>query len=353
MMGTKKAQSGDGAVGGVFAGVVDVSLVVPMYNEAEGLRLFFDRVAAVMAATGRSYEVICINDGSRDRTLGLLLEERKRDGRVKVLNLTRNFGKEVALTAGLDYAFGRAVIPLDADLQDPPELIPHLLAKWEDGYKVVVARRASRMQEKWLKRTTSELFYRVFNWISETPIPENAGDFRLMDQTVVSALRELPERDRFMKGLFSWVGYTTAEVSFERPERQTGRSKWNYWKLWNYAIGGVAAFSTFPLRVWNYIGTAIAGLSFLWALVLLVRAAFWGQAASGSVALLVAILFIGGIQLIGLGIIGEYVGRIYVESKGRPLYLMQRAYGFEAAEGQWLRAGTVGRSGRTEAENGA
>lgn len=307
----------------------EISLVVPFYNEAAGVELFFREVVAVLKEERLDYEIVCVNDGSRDRTLPALLEAREANPRIRVIHLSRNFGKEVALTAGLDHARGRAVIPMDADLQDPPRLIPHLIRKWRDGFQVVNARRAERLSDSWLKRSSAKAFYKLFNAISDTPIPENAGDFRLLDREVVEALRCLPERGRFMKGLFAWVGYRTTEVTYERPARATGSSKWNYWKLINFAIGGMTAFSTFPLRLFNYIGLTVACVSFFYALFLMAYTLFLGRDVPGYASIMVVMLFLGGIQLIGIGVVGEYVGRVFLEAKQRPLYLVQRLYGFE------------------------
>lgn len=307
----------------------EISIVVPFFNEASGVEVFFRAVTEVLIAEKLDYEIICIDDGSTDRTLSALLRARESNKRIRVIQLSRNFGKEVALTAGLDHASGHAVLPMDADLQDPPRLIPHLVSRWRDGYQVVNARRAERMSDSWMKRNTAKAFYKVFNLISETPIPENTGDFRLMDREVVDALRCMPERDRFMKGLFAWVGYRTTEITYERPERATGESKWNYWKLFNFAIRGVTAFSTFPLRLFNYIGLAVATLSFLYASLLVIRTLFLGRDVPGYASIMVVMLFLGGIQLIGIGVLGEYIGRVFIEVKERPLYLVQRLHGFD------------------------
>lgn len=314
------------------SGEPELSIVVPCYNEAPVLERFFKELIPVLVEAGFDYEVICVNDGSTDLTMPALLKQRESNRRIRIVQLARNFGKEIALSAGLDHARGAAVIPIDADLQDPPQLIPHLVAKWRDGFQVVNARRADRMRDSWMKRTTARAFYRVFNAISETPIPENTGDFRLLDREVVDALKTLPERDRFMKGLFAWVGYRTTEVTYERQARVSGESKWSYWRLFNYAVGGVMAFSTFPLRLFNYIGVLFAGGSFLYAGFLVLRTLFLGRDVPGYASIMVAMLFLGGIQLIGIGVVGEYVGRIFMETKQRPLYLVQRRYGFKQKE---------------------
>jgi len=310
----------------------ELSLVVPFFNESDGVESFFEATLPVLRKEGIAFEIICVNDGSRDLTLPRLLEQRKKEPRIRILHFTRNFGKEIAISAGLDHACGHAVIPIDSDLQDPPALIPHLLAKWRDGHKIVNARRAERMSDSWLKRGTAAAFYHIFNKISDTPIPEQTGDFRLLDASVVADLRRLPERDRFMKGLFAWVGHPTAEITYERPARDKGRTSWNYWKLWNFALGGIISFSRFPLRIWNYLGLSIAVLSFLYATFLVLRTLLFGRDVPGYASLMVVMLFLGGIQLIGIGILGEYLGRVFIESKRRPLYLVQRRYGFPDKE---------------------
>ncbi|NDV62700.1 glycosyltransferase family 2 protein [Puniceicoccales bacterium CK1056] len=307
----------------------EISVITPFYNEASGVERFMAELTEVLIGEGLDYEIICVDDGSSDLTLPALLKARESNRRVRIIQLSRNFGKEVALTAGLDHARGQAVIPMDADLQDPPRLIPHLVSRWRDGYQVVNAHRAERISDSWMKRNTAKLFYKVFNAISETPIPENTGDFRLMDREVVEALRCMPERDRFMKGLFAWVGYRTTEITYERPARATGESKWNYWKLFNFAVGGVTAFSTFPLRLFNYIGLAVASLSFLYASLLVIRTLFLGRDVPGYASIMVVILFLGGIQLIGIGVVGEYIGRVFIEVKERPLYLVHKVHGFD------------------------
>ncbi len=236
---------------------------------------------------------------------------------------SRNFGKEAALTAGLDEAHGEAVIPIDADLQDPPELIPTLISHWREGYEVVLAKRSDRLSDGFLKRKTAGLFYRLHNHISDTAIPENVGDFRLIDRAVVTALHALPERRRFMKGLFAWVGFKTATVEYARATRVAGKTKFGGWRLWNFALEGITSFSTIPLRVWTYLGTSFAVIGFLYALFIIVRVLVFGKDTPGFASLLVAILFLGGVQLIGIGVIGEYIGRIYIESKQRPIYIVR------------------------------
>ncbi|MES2187013.1 MAG: glycosyltransferase family 2 protein [Pseudomonadota bacterium] len=310
-----------------------LSVVVPFYNEAASIPLFFPRVLACLdALEDMACEIVCVNDGSRDATLDRLLEAAAADTRIRVIDLTRNFGKEAALTAGLEEARGDAVVPFDADLQDPPEVIAQLVAKWREGFDVVVAKRVDRSSDGWLKRYTAALFYRVHNRVAETPIPENVGDFRLMSREVVEALRQLRESRRFMKGLFAWLGYRTAEVAYVREVRSAGDTKFSGWKLWNLAIEGLTSFSTMPLRIWSYVGAFVALLSFVYAAYLIVRTAVHGADVPGYASIFTAILFFGGIQLIGIGIIGEYIGRIYMEAKNRPVYLVRQRYERDPAD---------------------
>ncbi|RCN58277.1 glycosyltransferase [Acidiferrobacter thiooxydans] len=300
-----------------------LSFVVPCYNEAANIRALYERICAVMAACPETWECICVNDGSRDETLGALTALQDKDPRVRVIDLSRNFGKEAALTAGLDHARGAAAIPLDADLQDPPELIPELVAHWRAGYDVVNAVRLSREGESLVKRASAHAFYRIFNRISKVPIPEDTGDFRLLSRPVLDALRQLPERRRFMKGLFAWVGFRTTSVSYHRAPRQAGHTTWNYVRLWRFAMDGILSFSDAPLRVASYLGLAVSLLSFLYALNLLVQTLLFGNPVKGYPSLMVALLFLGGVQLMALGVIGEYLGRVYDESKGRPVYIIR------------------------------
>lgn len=304
-----------------------LSLVVPFYNEQEMIGAFFRTVIPVLEAIDRiRFEIVCVNDGSRDGTLRMLIDLSAADSRIRVIDLTRNFGKEAALSAGLDEARGGIVIPFDADLQDPPGIIPLLVEKWREGYDVVVAKRVSRLTDSFLKRQTAAIFYRVQNAVCDTKIPENVGDFRLITRDVVNALKQLPETRRFMKGLFAWVGYRTAVVDYVREPRLAGRSKFSGWKLWNFALEGFTSFSTLPLRVWTYVGSFVAFGAFLYALFLIVRTLILGVAVPGYASLISAVLLLGGVQLIGIGILGEYIGRIYYESKNRPVYLIRSRY---------------------------
>lgn len=304
-----------------------VSIVVPFYNEEPAVDTFFSTLVAVLETIETiRFELVCINDGSSDGTLDKLVQASARDARVRVIDLTRNFGKEAALTAGLDEAAGDAVIPIDADLQDPPGLIPVMIEHWLGGAEVVAAKRSSRATDTFAKRVTAGLYYRVHNLLSEVKLPENVGDFRLMDRAVVNALRSLPERRRFMKGLFAWVGFKTVIVEYQREARSAGHSKFSGWRLWNFALEGITSFSTVPLRSWTYIGGAIALLAFFYGGFVIGRTLIFGNPVPGYASLLSVVLFLGGIELIGVGVVGEYVGRIYHETKERPIYLVRRRY---------------------------
>jgi glycosyltransferase involved in cell wall biosynthesis len=306
---------------------ISFSIVVPMYNESSGIEAFFSRTLKVMDELGEPFEIICINDGSRDDTLERLRQIHGRDPRIKVIDLSRNFGKEIALTAGIDFASGEAVIPIDADLQDPPELIPRLVEKWREGYDVVYATRIERDGESFFKRWTARMFYRLIRRLTRIGIPGDTGDFRLMSRPVVEALKSLREQHRFMKGLFSWVGFRQVSVPYRREPRFAGKSNWNYWKLWNFALEGITSFSYVPLQIATYFGLLIAFFSFCYGLYLLVRTLLYGNPVPGYPSLMVVILFLGGVQLFTLGVVGEYIGRIYNESKRRPLYFVRQTMG--------------------------
>jgi glycosyltransferase involved in cell wall biosynthesis len=304
-----------------------LSLACPFYNEGGSVQLFFARVVPVLEGLGLPFEIVCVNDGSSDTTLEELLRAQAADSRIVVIDLSRNFGKEAALTAAIDHARGDAVIPIDADLQDPPELIPQLVSKWREGYEVVAARRANRDSDGLLKRVTAGWFYRLHNSIAEIDVPANVGDFRLMDRRVVENLKTLPERRRYMKGLFAWVGFRTAMVEYARDSRAAGTTKFSGWRLWNLALEGITSFSTVPLRLWTYIGGAVALLSFLYGSFIIVRTLILGVDVPGYASLLSVVLFLGGIQLIGIGVLGEYIGRIYSETKQRPVYVVRDVFG--------------------------
>jgi glycosyltransferase involved in cell wall biosynthesis len=303
-----------------------LSIVVPCRDEAQKFQPFHARLSVVLAGLGLSYEIICVNDGSRDETLPRLLALQGHEPHLRILDLSRNFGKEAALTAGLDQARGSLVIPIDADLQDPPELIPDLIAKWREGYDVVNAVRDSREGESWGKRGSAHLFYRILNRLSDVPIPPDTGDFRLLSRAAADALRQMPERRRFMKGMFAWIGFPTAEIRYHRVGRHAGRSHWSYWRLWNFALEGITSFSQVPLRLAAYLGLVTAALSLLYGAFLVLRTLFFGNPVNGYPSIMVAILFLGGMQLLGLGVIGEYIGRIYEETKHRPVYIIRRSW---------------------------
>ena len=304
-----------------------VSLVVPFYNEGEGVFFFHEAIVPIMEQIpGIGFEVVCVDDGSRDNTLDVLVDIARRDSRFRVVELSRNFGKEAALTAGIDAARGDAVIPIDADLQDPPELIPVLIDEWRKGAEMVLAHRSDRRSDTFMKRKTAEFFYRIHNKLSNVKVPENVGDFRLMDRAVVESLKRLPERQRFMKGLFTWVGFRTVTVSYVRKPRITGATKLSPWKLWNFALEGITSFSTAPLRIWTYVGIVGALAAFLYGSFIALRTIFFGVVVPEYASLLVSILFIGSLQLISIGVLGEYIGRIYLETKQRPTYIVRKVY---------------------------
>ena len=304
-----------------------VSIVVPFHNEAAGTGRFFGELLPVLAQLpAYRFEIICVDDGSTDSTLEQLVAQHERDARVRVLELSRNFGKEAALTAGIDAARGEAMIAMDADLQDPPALIARLIEEWARGADVVLARRTDRSTDSFLKRSTAQMFYRLHNRLSSVQLPENVGDFRLLDRKAVDALKTLPERQRFMKGLFAWIGFRTATVDYARGARAAGTSKFSGWRLWNFALEGFTSFSTAPLRIWTYIGALGAALTFLYAVFIIVRVLMLGIDVPGYASLLVAVLFIGSLQLLSVGLLGEYIGRVYLESKQRPVYVVRREF---------------------------
>jgi polyisoprenyl-phosphate glycosyltransferase len=306
-----------------------LSILVPMYNESEVIPVFFEAINKVLAGIGMDYEIICVNDGSKDNTLELLSTQAARDPRVKVVSFSRNFGKEPAMTAALDYAAGDAAIPMDADLQDPPELIYDMLRKWNEGFDVVYAKRSSRASDSLIKRTTAHWFYNLFNRLSEVDIPESVGDYRLMSRRVIDVIRKLPEKERFMKGLFCWPGFKTTMIEFERQVRAGGSTKFNYWKLWNFALNGITSFSTIPIRLGIYLGLFIATLAFIYGFYITVKTLVLGVDEPGYASLMVVVLFLGGVQLFCFGLMGEYIGRIYKEVKNRPLYVVEQAIGFD------------------------
>jgi len=312
-----------------------LSVIVPVKDEEEAIGPFIARVAPILdgllpaADGGASWEILFVDDGSEDQTLAAILQAHQCDPRVRAISLSRNFGKEAALSAGLDFAAGRAVIPIDVDLQDPPEVIGAMLAKWRDGYEVVYGVRTNRQSDSLPKRLTADLYYRAHNYLSSDKIPEHAGDFRLLDRSVVEIIRQMPERNRFMKGLFAWSGFRQAAVEYERAPREVGTTKFRYWKLWTLALDGITSASTMPLRIWSYIGVVIAFFTLLFAVWVIFKTMLFGSDVAGYPSLMVAILFFGGLQLISLGVLGEYVGRILIETKRRPLYVVRTKVGFD------------------------
>ncbi|MGQ9848261.1 MAG: glycosyltransferase family 2 protein, partial [Bacteroidales bacterium] len=303
-----------------------LSIVVPCYNEEETIEACYNELTKVLQPTKYNYELIFVNDGSKDRTLEKLVKLHKLDPRVKIIDLSRNFGKEIALSAGLDYTKGDAVIPFDADLQDPPQAILELIEKYKEGYDVVNAVRSKRDGETWLKKATASLFYKIINKFSSVKLPANVGDFRLLSRPVVDVIKKLPERRRFMKGLVAWVGFKTATIYYERQPRFAGKTKWNYLKLFNFAIEGITSFSIVPLQVASFVGVLVSLFSFIYAAYIFIQKIVYGNPVPGYPSLMIAILFLGGIELIVLGIIGEYIGRIYEESKHRPLYIIKNMW---------------------------
>ncbi|WP_447878665.1 glycosyltransferase family 2 protein [Serratia fonticola] len=301
-----------------------ISLVVPVYNEEEAIPLFYKSVREYKELADKDIEIVFVNDGSSDKTENIISALSLADEKIKIINFTRNFGKEPALFAGLEASSGDVIIPIDVDLQDPIDVIPLLLNKWENGAEVVLAKRIDRQSDGRMKRKTAEWFYRIHNKISKPAIEENVGDFRLMSREVVDNIKLLPERNLFMKGILSWVGGKVDIVEYSRAQRVAGSSKFNGWKLWNLAIEGITSFSTFPLRVWAYIGFFVATLSFIYGAWMILDKLIWGNPVPGYSSIIVSILFLGGVQLIGIGVLGEYVGRIYVETKRRPRYIVKK-----------------------------
>ncbi len=301
-----------------------ISIVCPCYNEEQVVGLFMERISAVLSSTNYDYEIILINDGSKDRTLETIKSLQTQYPAIRLINLSRNFGKEAALTAGIDVARGEVLIPIDADLQDPPELIHDFLREWEKGFDVVVAKRVDRSTDSWAKKLTAELFYKFHNAVAQVEIPENVGDFRLINRRVVKAIQLLPENQRFMKGIFSWVGFKTSVVEYKREAREAGETSFNGWKLWNFALDGITSFSTAPLRIWLYIGSLISALAFIYGSFTVIKTLIYGIDAPGYASTITIMLFLGGVQLIGIGVMGEYIGRLYMESKRRPTYIIEQ-----------------------------
>jgi glycosyltransferase involved in cell wall biosynthesis len=311
-----------------------ISVVAPAYNEQEVLGEFHRRVTDVLTKLGCEYEIVLVNDGSRDTTLALMHALRERDPHITVVDLSRNFGKEIALSAGLDHTKGDVVVILDSDLQDPPELIPEMLASWRQGYDVVYGVRTQRDGETWFKQLTAKYFYRLIKKVSRVDIPKDTGDFRLMTRRAVEAVGKLREEHRFMKGLFAWIGFPSTPVFYRRDPRAAGTTSWNYWNLWNFALEGITSFTVAPLKVATYLGLGVAVLALLYAAFVVWKAIMFSDPVQGYPSLMAAMLFLGGVQLISIGLLGEYVGRIFNEVKQRPLYLVNRLLDSKLGDGR-------------------
>lgn len=300
-----------------------ITILIPCYNEEQSLPLLYPELVKLMEENkAYEWELLFVNDGSLDGTLELLHQLRQQDERVNIVSLSRNFGKEVAMLAGFDYAKGDCLVIVDADLQDPPELIPEMIKWWEQGYEDVYARRKSRGKESWLRKRLSMTFYRMLQQSSRFDVLQNVGDFRLLDRRCINALRKMRESERYTKGMYSWIGFKKKEIEFDRGDRHAGKSSWNYNQLFSLAIDGITSFSSLPLRISTIAGFIVSMMAFIYMMVVLVKKLIWGNPVQGYPSLLVIILFLGGIQLLSLGIIGEYIGRIYSESKNRPDYFV-------------------------------
>lgn len=308
-----------------------LTILVPVKDEEQAIAPFVARVGKVLDSladpAAQAWEILFVDDGSHDGTLFAIMTANLRDPRIRALSFSRNFGKEAALSAGLDHARGAAVIPIDVDLQDPPEVIADMVQAWRCGSDVVYGVRRNRESDSLPKRLTADLYYRAHNWLSSDKIPEHAGDFRLLDRKVVDVICKMPERNRFMKGLFAWSGFKQTAVEYDRVEREVGTTKFRYWKLWTLALDGITSASTVPLRVWSYIGVVVALFAFLYAVFLMTLTFVSGIDVPGYASMMTAILFFGGLQLISLGVLGEYVGRILVETKQRPIYVVRETIG--------------------------
>lgn len=304
-----------------------LSIIVPVFNEEAVIVDFHLRLSTALIMTNvDKMEIIYINDGSTDDSLNLLLKMQEKDARIKVIDLSRNFGKEAAITAGLENATGEAVVILDADLQDPPELINDMVKEWRNGYDVVNMRRLSRQGETRLKKITARLFYTFMGRIGKVKLPEDVGDFRLLSRQAVDALLQMPERTRFMKGLFAWIGFSTKELTYHRDARYAGTSKWNYWSLWNLALEGITSFTIAPLKISSYVGILTSLGALLYGIFIMVKTLVFGNPVPGYPSLIVIILFLGGLQLLAIGVVGEYLGRVFIETKQRPMYLINHHY---------------------------
>jgi polyisoprenyl-phosphate glycosyltransferase len=307
-----------------------LSIVAPAYNEERNLPAFLAAMIPVLESIGESFEIVFVNDGSRDGTLGMLAAAASQDPRIKVVGLARNFGKDIALSAGLAHASGQAIIPIDCDLQHPPELIPQFVARWREGYDMVIGVRSKRDEEGWLRRTLSQTYYKVMRSMTSVEIPPNAGDFRLIDRKILDVINKMPERHRFMKGIFAWPGFKVSSIEFQANIRANETaSSWSFFKLWRFALDGLFSFSTAPLKLWTYIGALCAVGAFVYLVITVIQKLFFGIAAPGYASLLIVLLFFNGLLLVSNGIQGEYIARIFEEVKGRPLYVVGQTFGFE------------------------
>ena len=323
-----------------------LSIVTPFYNEGPDTARFLEHLTKVLAGLDIPWSVICVNDGSRDDTIARLVEAHERDSRIKVIDLSRNFGKEYALTAGLDHTGDDVVILMDSDLQHPPEMVPAMLAKWREGYDVVYMVRQVRGDVGPLGRLGRRMFYLLFRVASDVRLPPETGDFRLMDPVVVAAIRRLPERTRFMKGIYHWVGFRQTGLTYDEGVRKDGRSRWGFWRLTALAIDGITAFSNLPLRLWGILGAIIAGVSLIYGISRIIRTFIYGIDVPGFESLIVSVMFLGGIQLLSLGVLGGYIGRIFNEVKARPLYIVRRTYGLGEAPGVVLDSASADKAPR-------
>lgn len=306
-------------------GDIELSIVVPFFNEEDTVAVLFSSLLPILRGLGCEFEVICVNDGSSDATLQALLQYRQQEPRIVILDFSANFGKEAALKAGFDHARGRAVIPMDCDLQDPPEVIPELVKQWRDGYEVVHARRA-HYGDSPARRATAVLYYKFLSAMTKVSIPQDVGDFRLMDRKVVDIIKVLVERQRFTRGLVAWVGFKSTVVEYQRPQRTEGYSKYNFRRLWNLALDGITGFSMVPLKIWTFVGVCVSLVSFIFAAFIVLRTLIYGSDVPGFASLIVVVLLLGGLQLMGIGLLGEYLGRTYLESKQRPIYILRSVY---------------------------
>ena len=308
-----------------------LSVVAPAYNEGRNVAAFIAAVTPVMERIGETWELVFVDDGSRDDTLALIVAARSQDPRIKVVALARNFGKDIALSAGLAHARGRAVIPIDCDLQHPPELIPTMVDKWRAGADMVIGVRSKRTEEGWFRRTAAGWYYSLMKRMNDVEIPRNAGDFRLLDRKIVDVINSMPERCRFMKGIFAWPGFKTEFVEFQANQRASGQSGWSLFKLWRFALDGLFSFSTAPLKIWTYIGALSAFGAFVYLVITLIQTLVFGINTPGYASLLIVTLFLGGMILLSNGIQGEYIARIFEEVKGRPLFVVTKTWGIDDA----------------------